>query len=389
MSDRVERPVNDANKKSRQTLQQHKSVWLAHWKRTSSDVAGEAIGPNSSGDEELEYVTRNDNDLTEGLEGSSRPVKGLDMINARTTEIGYGIIKIRSKSIGNERMLGSFKDGQDTDGIQHEVDKGKAALSAVSKQSPTAKRLLECDECYKDRHSAGLIFERNMDCHSQPDNSVKACFKPSIKSDQYLSTYGFNRLAKTQRSSIIRLFPSQCISSEESEAKKSHNDCCYLLKHQNSVDGVETMRICATVDASEGIPEGCSTFPQTTNCLLITKNTDVNAFKENDMLRNKRLIANTKGNISNEFHCLSPLTGHGKQQLILQPLNSLTDSEVKENIGDVNSLKAVIGNESSAQTDTMSMDCSEEENSKKDPHAGMLLMYYMFFQFITGRWQMQ
>ncbi|KAL8542979.1 hypothetical protein ACS0TY_003747 [Phlomoides rotata] len=263
MSDRVVSPVNDANKKSKQTQQQHQSGWLAHWKRTSCKTAGETIGPNSSEYKELEYVTRNDNDLTEGL------------------------------------------------------SKGQAALSAVSKQLRSAKRLLECEECYEDRHSADLVFERKMDCHSQPDNSVKACFKQSM------------------------LFQI----------------------------GVETMRICATVDASEGIPEDCSRFSHTTNGLLFTKKTDVNAFKESDMVRNSTLVANTKGNISNHlFHCLSPLSGHGKQQVILQPLNSLTDSELKENIEDVKALKVVIRNESSAQTDTMNMDCSEE-NSKKNPHS--------------------
>ncbi|KAH6786021.1 hypothetical protein C2S51_038476 [Perilla frutescens var. frutescens] len=103
--------VNDTNKRSKQALQPYQSLWLSHWKRTGSDAAGETSSPNAFRSEELDYVSHKDG-LTKGLEASLRSA-------SRTFEIGDDAIKVGSKSLGNDRMLGSlFKNDQDADGMQ-------------------------------------------------------------------------------------------------------------------------------------------------------------------------------------------------------------------------------------------------------------------------------
>ncbi|KAI3446131.1 hypothetical protein Pfo_002796 [Paulownia fortunei] len=447
MSDQAVKSVNDTNGRSEQTVQSYQSVWMAHWMRRSCDAAGETCSHSASGNEELDYATTDDN-LTNGLDISSKSVKGLGVIETKTFKIVDEIIKMSSKSMGNKRMRSSlFKYGQDTDdtqalrpvfghnleggkavdcksGIQfpsvipglpaanrifpggchspgegtskyppkrmetlqekfvessshivpymfdlekYAFDKGKAAVSplfsksvVVSKQLPNANVImLEHEQGHEHSQSADLVCERKMDCHSQSDNSANACFREGIACDHYLSTFGRDRLRKMQKCSGIRLFPSQCLASEET--KKSYKDCYSQLKLQNCVD-VETMRICTTVDALEGTPGGCPRLSQTTQSLLNTKQTDVNLSKENDILISTRVIPKLNRNISSGLHHQSPFFGQGKRRGKPQPPSSSIDSEAKEHVGDVEASKVTIKNESSAETDTKDMDSCKEKN---------------------------
>lgn len=143
--------------------------------------------------------------------------------------------------------------------------------------------------------------------------------------------------------------------------KKSHHDCYSLEKLPNCVDNVETMRIYTTVE-SIGEPGGHSRFSRTTHSLFITKRTDINLSKENDIVRYRRVFTEFNGNKSSDFHRLSPCYSQGQQGLNLQALDSSMDNERKENVIDVKASKVIVKNESSAETDTMDVDSFKEEN---------------------------
>lgn len=355
----VVQSVNDTNERTRQTLQPYQSLWLAHWKRTDCDAAGET----SSGREELHCMSRKDS-LAKGLEASSRSANGLGRIKNRTFETGDDFIKAGRKSVGNERMFSSvFKDGQDADDVQvispelaqnvecskavhnrsgipssgcHYVeedtsdnppelmrtcsarknslfrlnpqspsrtlpykfhvevdkfDKGKAAMSVGSRQRSGDMRMLEHEQCCERKVGSGSP--------SQLDNSSDECFRESISCGHSLSMINRGWFMEMQKSSGIRLFPSQSNSSEEYETTKSHNDCYSQLKLQN-VHCLGTMTICTAVDVSGGTLAGFPRFFQTNNDLLTTKKTDVNTFKENDTL-NRRVFTKINGTLRNEL----------------------------------------------------------------------------------------
>ncbi|KAL2469368.1 uncharacterized protein Fot_50944 [Forsythia ovata] len=266
------------------------------------------------------------------------------------------------------------------DNRKHEFDKGKTAISSFIDRSALVSnnqlanaslRTLEPEHCNIHRKSAFLVYGRQMDSHSQSGTSRNARFgesnipmsldTPSM-SDGHLSAFGREWFQKIQKFSGMRQFPSQSSALEKSELKKSHPDCYSLEKLPNFVDDVETMRIYAAVDSLEGEPGGHSRFSQTTHSLLITKKTDVNLSKENDILRDRRVFTEFNGNKSSDFHNLPPNYGQGQRGVKLQALGSSTDNEAKENVKDVKASKIIIKNESSAETDTMDVDSFKEKN---------------------------
>lgn len=427
----VVQSVNDANERSRQTLQPYQSLWLAHWKRTDCCAAGATIIPDASGREELDCMSWKDG-LIKGLEASARSANGLGRIKNRTFETSDDFIEAGRKSVGNERMFSSvFKDGQDADDVQviipelaqdlecskavhnrsgiplsgchsveeatsdnppelmrtcsarkdslfrlnplqeifvespsrtlpYKFDKGKAAMSVGSRQGSADMRMLEHEQCW----------ERKVGSPSQLDNSSDECFRGSILCGHSLSMINRGWFMEMQKSSGIRLFPSQSNSSEDYETTKSRNDCYSQLKLQN-VHGLETMTICTAVDVSGGTLAGFPRFSQTNNDLLTTKKTDVNTFKENDTFRSRRVFTKTNGNMSGELHSISPFFGQNNLKVSLQSPSCLNDSEVKAS-------NVTTRNELSAETDSMSMD-SFKDNKYKNLHSGMYSLCIMGF----------
>lgn len=278
-----------------------------------------------------------------------------------------------------ERFLGSsthIVPYQDLE--KYEYDKGKAVVcSSISRPSifsnnqfPNTKlRIIEQEHCQKHSQSADSICERKMGSHSESDTSMNACFRdcntslllnvPSMN-DHHLPTSGQDWFQKMQKCSGISLLPSQCIASEKNKSKVSHFDHYSLQKLPNCHD-LETMRICTTVDSLEATTGDCPRFSQTTHSLLITKKTDVNISKENDIFR--RLIAKMNGNSFSDLHDIPPFFGQANSRVKLQPLSSSSNSEGQGNVGDIGigTSKVAIKNESSAETDTMDMDFLKEE----------------------------
>ncbi|KAL3843442.1 hypothetical protein ACJIZ3_000845 [Penstemon smallii] len=248
---------------------------------------------------------------------------------------------------------------------KHELDKGKAAVTISDNQLPIANLgLLEHEPHLNNSHLVDLARMRKMADQSQSDNSMSAGFRdinssllfdtPST-SDHSLPQFGQEWFQKMQTCSSIGLFPSQCLDLEKNKSKKSN----YGYYSPQKFHDVETMRMCTTV---EGMRGGGPRVSQTTHSLLITKKTDANISKENDIFRSTRVITKITGNTSEDLHSLSPFFGKSNQGLKLQSLSSSDDSERKENDGDVKASKVTLKNESSAETDILDMDFFNEKN---------------------------
>lgn len=267
------------------------------------------------------------------------------------------------------------------DNRKYEFNKGKADISSFIDRSAIVSynqlanaslRTLEREHHNILRKSAFSVYGRQIDSNSQSGNSRNAHFSESdtptsldapSMSDGHLSAFGREPFLKMQKLSGMKPLPTQSSALEKTELKKSHTDCYSLEKLPNCVDDAETMRIYTTVDSVEGEPGGCSRFSQTTHSLLITKRTDVNSSKENDFLRDRRVVTVFNGNKSRDFHNLSPpYYGQGEQGVKLQALVSSTDSEGKENVKGVKASKVIVKNESSTETDAMDVDSFKEKN---------------------------
>lgn len=111
------------------------------------------------------------------------------------------------------------------------------------------------------------------------------------------------------------------------------------------VHDMEMTRMCAPISSVEGLAGGIHSFSRTTHSLLITKQTDVKVYQESQFFRESRVSTQFKGN------CSPPHFGQSKRGLKIQQLDS-SDYESQENIEDV---KDVQKNESSADTDAMDM----------------------------------
>ncbi|XP_057788260.1 uncharacterized protein LOC131005354 [Salvia miltiorrhiza] len=386
----VVQPVNDAIERSRQTVQPYQSLWLAHWKRTDCDAAGDSTSPSASRSEELDYVARKDG-LAKGVETSSRSAT-VGLTKKRTFDIGDDFITIGGRSIGNDRVISSLDDqntavlsrlnplkgsfveshvSPEEYGIEtYKFDKGKAVASVSSSQRSANMRILEHEQCCE-RRETDLLCERKVGSTSRSNNSSDECLRDSISCDHCLPMINRAWFLKMQKSSGIRLSPSQSNSSEENETTKSHIDSCSHLKLQKCDHGLGTMRIRTGVEVPGGMGGRFPWFSETNNDLLMKKKTDVNAFKENDTFRSKRVTSKINGNLSDDLCSVLPFFGQNKQTLPLHALSSLNNSEVKEYMRDVKASTVTIGNELSAETDTMDMDSLKEKKYEKSLRSGI------------------
>ncbi|KAG8368220.1 hypothetical protein BUALT_Bualt15G0022500 [Buddleja alternifolia] len=318
MPDRLAQSANDTDRSIRQSVQSYESVWMSHWMRTSS-----------GGSEQ----TRN-------------------RIETKTSEIVNVSFKMSSKRMGNEGMHSSlFKYSQEIDDIQaprpvfgHNLLHGKAANEISPRRC----------------HFPGEGTSKNPLTWLETDSDAKcssfATPKPSqeifVESSSHILPYGLDleKFGK-EKAAASPLFNANVTVLEHDHEKKkdshsqSDNDCYSLRKLYNCAHDVEATRICSTMDMVERMP--ASRFSQTTHRLLITKKTDVNLSKENDVFRSTR-VAKIKGNVSSDLHSLWPFSRLGKQGVTLQPLSSSSDNERNKVVGDVKASKVKInGNVSS------------------------------------------
>ncbi|GKV42814.1 hypothetical protein SLEP1_g50181 [Rubroshorea leprosula] len=155
----------------------------------------------------------------------------------------------------------------------------------------------------------------------------------------------------------IRLLPSRGSHPEVMESVKGYDEYYSMPRIPCSVRDVETMRMSTTIDSMEELPRGLPKFSQTTRKFLITKKTDVNLSSLGQVFRDSKLSSQLKEKMYCDFLSLSPSSSfQGQQEVNLQPLWSSTDSEGRENVGNVKTSSVCLKNESSAETDAMELD---------------------------------
>ncbi|KAL5855847.1 hypothetical protein ACOSQ4_005649 [Xanthoceras sorbifolium] len=149
------------------------------------------------------------------------------------------------------------------------------------------------------------------------------------------------------------------------DASKSETFCNLhsVPRIPRSLQDVETMRICTTVDSMDELSPSPSKFSQTTHHFLITKKTDVNLSEGAETIKDSTFSTNCDGKMFRKFLGLSSGFGfHGQQSLKLEPLRSSMDGEGKENFGDAMTYAVYQKSESSADTDIMDMDVFQKDN---------------------------
>ncbi|XP_077220293.1 uncharacterized protein LOC143854297 [Tasmannia lanceolata] len=140
----------------------------------------------------------------------------------------------------------------------------------------------------------------------------------------------------------------------------------HLLKKMPtcSLHGVETLRICTTVDSEEGMPGGPSKFSKTTHHLTIAKKTDGIFSKGEPMIKESTVSAEYKGDTFRNMLSMPPFFGfYDEPGTSFQPLRNLIDSEEKEDEHAHRAGFLRIQNESSAETDSMPIDVYQSRNS--------------------------
>ncbi|OMO75633.1 F-box protein [Corchorus olitorius] len=214
-------------------------------------------------------------------------------------------------------------------------------------------------------YSTFWVREKKADTHfesrklesslARPNDAPLLLHDQSTKNSQ-LCSFLNRQSQKEENGSGIKLLPSlDC--PEEHEPGKGYDGHFLLPSIPHPVHDVKTMRICTTIDSVEEIPRGPSKFSQTTHQFFITKKTGVNLTKGGQVFKDAMVSPKFKGNMFSEFLSLSPTFNlHSKQGVKLQPLGSSTDSEGKDNVGDVRTSTICLKNESSVETDAMELD---------------------------------
>ncbi|XP_071730002.1 uncharacterized protein [Rutidosis leptorrhynchoides] len=106
---------------------------------------------------------------------------------------------------------------------------------------------------------------------------------------------------------------------------------------------------------------GIHSFSRTTHSLLITKQTDVEVFRESQVYRGSRLSTQFNGEAFEDLNYSPPRFTQGQRGVKIQLLDS-SDHESRDNVDSVKASLDVQKNESSADTDTMDFGCFKENH---------------------------
>lgn len=250
---------------------------------------------------------------------------------------------------------------------QEKVNHLRSVLASEKHLSDTKVTALEQEKSDYHSNSEILVGKKNMDKCSTPGKSVIPYFRkendssllvndPST-SNKHSPAFCEEQYQIMKNYPAISLFPS-CSSLPKLEML--HHGHCLHIK-PSSAHNAKTTRSCTSVDSVEEVGGSPPRISQTTHSLL-TKKTDVNLCKENQIFRESRVLAQVKKKSLSEIHSFDQLCGHGQQGVKLQLLGGSADGEGKGNVQDVNALEVVPNNESSAETDTMDMDKFKENH---------------------------
>ncbi|KAE8708251.1 F-box family protein, putative isoform 4 [Hibiscus syriacus] len=234
---------------------------------------------------------------------------------------------------------------------QHEnIDKSSPVVAP--KDHLMDSKLCSYSNFWVHEKKADALFESRRGGSSLSRQNVA----PLLLNDQSRNDSQNKQSQKVETDSCIRLLPS--LGGPEAKKSGKADDEHFLLPRiPCSVHDVKTMGICTTIDSMEELPTDPSKISQTTHQFFITKKTGANLTEGGQEFRDTTVSPKLKGNMFNEFLGLSPsFSFHGQEGIKLQPLESSTGNERKENAGDVGTSTVCLKNESSVETDTMELD---------------------------------
>ncbi|XP_017970832.1 PREDICTED: uncharacterized protein LOC18607756 [Theobroma cacao] len=210
---------------------------------------------------------------------------------------------------------------------------------------------------------ADTLFEsRKLGSSLSRQRDAPLLLNDQLTNDSQLCSFLNKQSQKVENNSSNRLLPSLGYP-EVAKSGKAYDENFLLPKVPRSVHDVKTMRICTTIDSVEELPRGPSKFSQTTHKFFITKKTGVNINEGGQVFKDSIVSPKLKGNMFSEFLSLSPSSGfHGQQGVKLQPLGSSSDSEEKDNVGDVGTSTVCLKHESSVETDAMELDVFQKSH---------------------------
>ncbi|TXG64577.1 hypothetical protein EZV62_011571 [Acer yangbiense] len=231
----------------------------------------------------------------------------------------------------------------------------KDHLTNAKFQSYSTTPLINKDKLYNP-----IDFRRYGTSSSLRQNNLSLLLhNPSASNNQVPVCVG-KLSEKMQNGSGTGLFPDWNCPLDASKSETLFRNFYSIPRIPLSLQDAETMRICTTVDSAKELSPSPE-YSQTTHSFLITKKTDVNLSEGGERFKDSTFSTNFDGKMVHKFLNLSPGFGfHAQQSLKLEPLQSSTDSEGKENFGDAKTDAVCLKNESSADTDTMDMDVFEK-----------------------------
>lgn len=200
------------------------------------------------------------------------------------------------------------------------------------------------------------ISRRSEGSLSRQNDAVLLQHDPSRSSEQKPDFVGKN-FWEMQNQSGIGLLPSSSSPPEVTKLENVYQGYCSRPSLQRSVHNMDTMRICATVNAEEELSGGPPKFSNTIHHFLFSKNTGVNLSEGAQVFGQSTVSKKLKGKASSELRGFSPEYVLPVQPgLKLLPYRSSTDGEGEEDVRDVKE-PAV---ESSSETDIMGMDAFQD-----------------------------
>ncbi|KAL3538983.1 hypothetical protein ACH5RR_002349 [Cinchona calisaya] len=273
----------------------------------------------------------------------------------------------RDSSFGILRPLREDFTRSTTDMVQGGFDHGNGRITLhpsimcrPALASGEQLRFIESENLDYLRHSTFLVCEEKIESHSNSGRSLTSylqqnkasLFQTGPSTSNNPSPAFGEKFSKMQNFSGIRFFQNHSNFSEATRTEKLPHGCNSLRKFPHSLQDMETMRICTTVDSVVPLRQGHPSFSQTTHSLLITKKTDLNSYNEKQTLRSLR-ESDSEEKYAGDVNP-SCRTSNAED---VKALGHSTDSRGKK-VQDDFELK----NESSAETDTMDIDDFKEKN---------------------------
>ncbi|CAI9104544.1 OLC1v1003238C1 [Oldenlandia corymbosa var. corymbosa] len=297
------------------------------------------------------------------------------------------------------RPLSKDLNVSSTEMMQHRSDKmnellpffpsrvGRPALAPEEHLPVTNPSSLDSVRMNFQRHSTFLARDDKLECHSKagrclPSNQQQKNASLSetepCKFNSRLPEASQHKFQEKHNASGIRIFWNQSHHSVVAESGNLYNACSSSPKFPNSLQDLESMRICGTtLDSGVGLPEIQPRFS-----LKSAMGADFDSYRLKASLRNLRESAGFSRNAFLQL-CGMPCLGTGRRGVKIESLGSSSDSEGKEKVdhsgksNDVELEKAFDDsvsckgkqvrddcdqkNESSAETDTMDLDDFSEK----------------------------